>query len=115
MKKPRIRHDGWTVARRNRFLAALRDGASIAVAARAAGMSRESAHRLRARAGAEAFAAAWDAAQTEARRREGAAHRLRADGILREARALEEALMAMLQQNPDLRFAAPARLVGARA
>jgi hypothetical protein len=34
---------------------------SVAAAARAVGMSRESAHRLRTKHGAESFAHAWDA------------------------------------------------------
>ena len=42
------------------FLAALYAKGSIAAAAKAVGMSRESAYRLRARDGAASFAAAWD-------------------------------------------------------
>jgi len=43
---PRAR---WTPAKQRIFLAALLDSGSVAHAARAAGMSRSSAHRLRAR------------------------------------------------------------------
>lgn len=56
----RARRDGWTVERQCGFLAALYWTGSVAAAARAVGMGRESAHRLRARAGAESFAAQWD-------------------------------------------------------
>lgn len=58
----RSRRDGWTAERQRVFIATLRAGHSVSKAALAAGMSRESAYRLRARAGAESFAAAWDAA-----------------------------------------------------
>ncbi|WP_222927444.1 hypothetical protein [Qipengyuania marisflavi] len=42
------------------FLAQLYLTGSVSAAAREAGMTRASAYRLRARAGAEGFAAAWD-------------------------------------------------------
>lgn len=58
----RRRADGWTAERQSAFIAALRSRPCIDAAARAVGMSRESAYRLRRRAGAESFAAAWDAA-----------------------------------------------------
>ena len=58
----RARSDGWTVERQRAFIAALHATRSITRAARAVGMSRETAYRLRARPGAESFAAAWDAA-----------------------------------------------------
>ncbi|MCB2066468.1 MAG: hypothetical protein KDE15_07490 [Erythrobacter sp.] len=56
----RARADGWSVARQGHFLAHLYLTGSVAAAARMVGMSRESAYRLRARAGAESFAQAWD-------------------------------------------------------
>lgn len=56
----RSRRDGWTVVRQCCFLAHLYLTGSVLGAARAVGMSRESAYRLRARAGAEGFAAQWD-------------------------------------------------------
>lgn len=56
----RARRDGWSAERQCRFLAQLYFTGSVAAAARAVGMTRESAHRLRARAGAESFARAWD-------------------------------------------------------
>jgi hypothetical protein len=58
----RARRDGWTPQRQSAFIAALAESGRVAVAARAVGMTRESAYRLRARAGAEGFVAAWDAA-----------------------------------------------------
>lgn len=56
----RARKDGWTADRQRAFIAALAETGSINEAARAAGMSREGAYRLRRRRGAESFAAAWD-------------------------------------------------------
>ena len=43
----KARTDGWTPERQLRFLEALADSRSIAQAAASAGMSRESAYRLR--------------------------------------------------------------------
>lgn len=57
------RHDGWTLARRQCFLAALGEGANISLAAPASGMSRQSAYVLRRRDAA--FARAWDNALAE--------------------------------------------------
>ena len=56
----RVRSDGWTPERQARFLAELAITRSVSKAARKVGMARETAYRLRARAGAESFAAAWD-------------------------------------------------------
>lgn len=56
----RARRDGWSVERQCAFLAQLYITGSVTAAAQAVGMSRESAHRLRVREGAESFAAAWD-------------------------------------------------------
>ncbi len=56
----RGRADGWSEARQCGFLVALYLTGSVAAAARAVGMSRASAYRLREREGAESFAAAWD-------------------------------------------------------
>ena len=61
MDLPRsCRKDGWTTARQLAFLDALARTRSVTAAARSAGMSRESAYRLRGRDSAGAFAAAWD-------------------------------------------------------
>jgi hypothetical protein len=59
---PKIRRDGWTPERQLRFLDALTRTRSVTRAARAAGMSRESAYRLRRRKDGALFAAAWDRA-----------------------------------------------------
>jgi hypothetical protein len=59
-RHPRIRRDGWTAERQLRFLDVLARTRSVTRAAAFAGMSRESAYRLRTRAGL--FAALWDRA-----------------------------------------------------
>ena len=59
---PCARHDGWTAARQADFIGMLVETRSVAKAARAVAMGRESAYRLRRRAGAAGFAAAWDTA-----------------------------------------------------
>jgi molybdenum-dependent DNA-binding transcriptional regulator ModE len=56
------RRDGWTPERQLRFLDALARSRSVTQAARAAGMTRESAYRLRKRRDGALFAAAWDRA-----------------------------------------------------
>ena len=58
----RARRDGWTPERQRAFIAGLRADRCVDKAARAVGMSRETAYRLRRRPGAESFAAAWDSA-----------------------------------------------------
>ena len=58
----RGRADGWTPRRQAAFIGHLAQTGSVATAARAVGMARETAYRLRRRLGAEGFAAAWDAA-----------------------------------------------------
>ena len=63
------RHDGWTPDRVRRFLDALGECGVVEDAARAAGMSRRSAYRLRRRAEGRAFHVAWTAAELLARRR----------------------------------------------
>jgi hypothetical protein len=58
----RTRRDGWTVERQADFLGMLAETGSVIGACEAVGISRKSAYQLRARPGAESFAAAWDAA-----------------------------------------------------
>ncbi|HMG47079.1 MAG TPA: hypothetical protein VK614_06435 [Allosphingosinicella sp.] len=58
----RARKDGWMPERQREFIRLLHVRPDIGKAARAVGMSRRSAYRLRERFGAESFAAAWDAA-----------------------------------------------------
>jgi len=61
---PRL--DGWTEEKQRRFIEALADTGLVNVAAKAVGMSRESAYRLRRSAHGAAFARAWDAARHHA-------------------------------------------------
>ena len=61
------RHDGWTPARQAVFIGKLFETRNVCAAARAVGLGRESAYRLRKRPGAAGFAAAWDAALGRAR------------------------------------------------
>ena len=56
------RRDGWTPERQAAFLAVFARTHSVTAAARAVGMSRESAHRLRARSDGALFAYLWDQA-----------------------------------------------------
>ena len=58
--RQRARSDGWTAERQAHFLAELAITRSVTKAARKVGMARETAYRLRAKPGAESFAAAWD-------------------------------------------------------
>lgn len=61
-RTPKIRKDGWTAERQLRFLDALTATRSVVKAAAAAGISRESAYRLRARRNGGLFAVLWDRA-----------------------------------------------------
>jgi len=63
----RIRRDGWTAERQLHFLDALAASGSVRKAAASAGMSRESAYRLRERKDGALFAALWDRAFQPAR------------------------------------------------
>ncbi len=65
----RTRHNGWSEMQQKRFIAALSVMGSVRHAARAVGMGRQSAYRLRERGGAESFARAWDEALEEGRQR----------------------------------------------
>jgi len=68
----------WTTFKARRFLGALADLGSVAQAARAVGMSRQSAYRLRARLGeGNLFAKVWDRAQADADARRRARRRSR--------------------------------------
>ena len=62
MQHRKLRSDGWTPVRQLRFLEILLLTRSVTKAAGAAGMSRESAHRLRNRDPRGLFALAWDRA-----------------------------------------------------
>ena len=65
----------WTVPKVQAFLRALEQCGRVAEAARAVGMSRQAAYRLRARA--PNFADFWDGALVEAERRKAAARQAR--------------------------------------
>ena len=58
----RQRADGWTSKTQANFILALEAMGSVGKAARAVGMGRASAYRLRERPDAASFAAAWDRA-----------------------------------------------------
>jgi hypothetical protein len=58
----RKRANGWSAERQRRFILALSVMGAVGPAARAVGMGRASAYRLRERDGAESFAEAWDIA-----------------------------------------------------
>ncbi|MCY7271803.1 MAG: hypothetical protein LH485_07125 [Sphingomonas bacterium] len=60
-------HNGWLPDRQRAFIVALARGASVNEAATGLGRSRQSAYMLRARHGAESFAAAWNRALDFAR------------------------------------------------
>jgi hypothetical protein len=75
---PKFRRDGWTPERQLRFLGALAATQSVTRAARAAGMSRESAYRLRTRKEGALFAAAWDRALEGRALSASKGHKLRA-------------------------------------
>jgi hypothetical protein len=62
----RPRTDGWTEEKQRRFIEVLADTGLVAAAAKAVGMSRETAYRLRRSPHGAAFARAWDAARGHA-------------------------------------------------
>jgi hypothetical protein len=62
----RPRTDGWTEEKQRRFIEVLADTGLVSAAAKAVGMSREGANRLRRSAHGAAFARAWDAARQHA-------------------------------------------------
>ena len=63
-RRPRL--DGWTEEKQRRFIEVLADTGLVGHAARAVGMSRESAYRLRRSPHGAALARAWDAARRHA-------------------------------------------------
>ena len=56
----RARRDGWGAARQRAFIAALAETRSVTQAARAVGISRQSAYRLRSKPSGAGFAREWD-------------------------------------------------------
>ena len=73
MTQPRPDNTRWTGAKASAFLKLLARTGKVAPAARAVGMSRQSAYRLRARA--PTFAHFWDVALEQAARRRASARR----------------------------------------
>ena len=65
----RRRADGWPPELQRRFIVALSQGMTPGEAAASIGRNRQNAYKLRKRAGAESFAAAWDNAVALVRRR----------------------------------------------
>lgn len=63
-RKPR--YDGWTEEKQRRFIEVLADTGIVTAAAKAVGMTRESANRLRRSPDGAAFTRAWDAARQHA-------------------------------------------------
>jgi hypothetical protein len=63
-RRPRL--DGWTEEKQRRFIETLADTGQVGLAAKAVGMTRESAYQLRRAAHGAAFARAWDAARHHA-------------------------------------------------
>jgi hypothetical protein len=63
------RYNGWSVVQQERFILALEAMGSVGPAAKAIGMGRASAYRLRERKGAESFSRAWDRAVEMGRQR----------------------------------------------
>jgi len=67
LAQPKERHDGWSPDKQVTFLEALARTGNVRAAATYAGLSRESAYKLRRRRDGRAFARAWDAAIIHAR------------------------------------------------
>jgi len=110
------RHDGWTAERQRAFIAALAEQGCVSDACRAVGVSPRSAYRLRRRAGAEAFDAAWEAALTIASHRltsiaferavHGAVRRVWRDGelVLEERKVSDRLLIFLLTHFDPMRY-----------
>ena len=62
----RPRYDGWNEEKQRRFIEVLADTGIVALAAKAVGMTRESAYRLRRSEHAVGFANAWETARAQA-------------------------------------------------
>lgn len=65
--QPATRRDGWTTRKQTAFLQMLAATQSVSVAAKAVGMSRQSAYKLRARLDDAPFGAGWRMATQSAR------------------------------------------------
>lgn len=112
----RPRRDGWTGDKQRVFIRTLAETGLVTAAARAAGMSERSAHRLALREDAESFCSAWDAALRLAARRgtsklfeyglEGMTETVWRDGelVYRRRRPSEKALFFLLSHLDPVRF-----------
>ena len=102
---PLIRHrrDGWTAEAQRRFIAALSVMGSVGAAAKAVGMGRVAAYRLRERGGGESFAKAWDMAVAAGRARQYDVAMERALNGVTIVRVLRGGSVT-LQSGPDMRL-----------
>ena len=117
----RKRLTGWTADRQRAFIDMLSLTGSVGEASAVAGVSSRSAYRLRNRAGAESFAAAWDAAQQLSATRlaalafdraiNGRVERFYKDGeLVMERRLPSDRLLTWLLAHLDpMRFGSPLR------
>jgi hypothetical protein len=116
----RKRHAGWTAERQRKFIERLALTGSMGQACAAAGVASSSAYRLRNKAGADGFAAAWDAALKLAATRgaaiawdralNGRVERFYKDGALVMERRLpsDHLLTWLLSRLDPLTFGSPA-------
>jgi hypothetical protein len=119
----RPRSDGWTEEKQRRFIEMLADTGLVSAAAKAVGLSRESAYRLRRSPHGAAFARAWDAARHHAgglvediafeRAFEGVEHNVYDENgeVVCTRRAYSDRLLMFLLRNlkPERYGAAPER------
>jgi hypothetical protein len=115
----RSRRDGWTAEKQRIFIRTLAETGVVRRAARAAGMSERSAHRLALREDAESFCQAWDAALRLASRcgvsrlfeygLDGMTETVWRDGEVayRRRRPSEKALIFLLSRIDPTRFGSP--------
>ena len=116
----RKRHAGWTAEKQRKFIERFALTGSVGQASAAAGVASSSAYRLRNKAGADSFAAAWDAAQRQAATRasaivwdralNGRTERFYKDGeLVMERRIPSDYLLTWLLSRLDpLTFGSPA-------
>jgi len=122
-KSPAVRpqHNGWTQERQQQFLDHLAQMGSVSAAARAAGMTRQSAYWLRRQPAGVDFARAWDASLADAGQQiedlamdrlfEGEEEVIERDGVVVEVRRRPcdvRLIMFQLKRQDDRRRAAEA-------
>ncbi|HEY0311833.1 MAG TPA: hypothetical protein VGC56_05000 [Allosphingosinicella sp.] len=124
----RPRYDGWTEEKQRRFIEVLADTGLVSAAAKAVGMTRETAYRLRRSAHGAAFARAWDMARHHAgglvediafeRAFEGVEHNVydeNGEVVCTKRVYNDRLLMFLLSHLKPERYAAAARAAGADA